>query len=140
MGGCARPPQAPEPSPAVRAELEAARDTVWRAWFRNDQETLQRLLPAEFVGINSGEGAWINRDQALEGAREFSRNGGSLLRLDFPESAYQVYGDVAFVYSRYELDLLQGSDTIRLAGRATEVFRRQGRTWINPGWHLDSGR
>jgi len=101
---------------------------------------LQRLLPAEFVGIDSGEGAWINREQALEGAREFVQGGGSLLRLGFPESAFQVYGDVAFVYSRYELELLRGSDTIRLAGRATEVFRRRGRTWINPGWHLDSGR
>lgn len=137
---CGRPSGGPTPSPALRAALEAARDTVWRAWFENDQEALGQLLPEEFIGINAAEETWINRAQAAEGAAEFARGGGRLLRLGFPESAFQVYGDAAFVYSRYELDILQGTDTIRLAGRSTEVFQRRNGRWVNPGWHLDSGR
>ncbi len=140
VSGCARGSQEVEPSPAVRAELEAARDTVWRAWFDNDQEALRRLLPAEFIGINPGEEAWDDRDEAIAGAAEFVQAGGKLLRLGFPESAFQLYGDVAFVYSRFEVEMLQGVDTIRLAGRSTEVFHRRNNTWVNPGWHLDSGR
>jgi hypothetical protein len=136
---CGRP-AGPEPSAAIRAELEAARDTVWRAWFENDQEALGQFLPPEFVGIDPGEEAWSNRAKAMAGAAEFARGGGRLLRLGFPESAFQVYGNVAFVYSRYEVEMLQGSDTVRLAGRSTEVFQRRNGRWVNPGWHLDSGR
>jgi hypothetical protein len=137
--GCGRP-AGPEPSAAVRAELEAARDTVWRAWFDNNQDALGQLLPPEFIGIDPGEEAWSNRAKAMAGAAEFAASGGRLLRLGFPESAFQVYGDVAFVYSRYEVEMLQGNDTVRLAGRSTEVFQRQNGRWVNPGWHLDSGR
>lgn len=134
------PPAGPEPSAAVRAELEAARDTVWRAWFDNDQDALGQLLPPEFIGIDPGEEAWSNRAKAMAGAAEFAEAGGRLLRLGFPESAFQVYGNVAFVYSRYEVEMLQGDDTVRLAGRSTEMFQRRNGRWVNPGWHLDSGR
>jgi hypothetical protein len=136
---CSRP-AGPDPSAEIRAELEAARDTVWRAWFDNDQETLGQLLPPEFVGIDPGEEAWSNRAKAMAGATEFARGGGRLLRLGFPQSAFQVYDNVAFVYSRYEVEILQGADTVRLAGRSTEVFQRRNGRWVNPGWHLDSGR
>jgi hypothetical protein len=26
------------------------------------------------------------------------------------------------------------------SGRGTEIFLRRGGCWVNPGWHLDSGR
>jgi hypothetical protein len=48
--------------------------------------------------------------------------------------------DAACVYSRYELALLMGTDTVRLTGRSTEVFLRRNGRWVNPGWHLGSGR
>lgn len=44
-----------------RAELIAARQAIWTAWFANDTETLRSMLPPEFVGIGvRRDGRWVN--------------------------------------------------------------------------------
>jgi ketosteroid isomerase-like protein len=125
---------------ASEADLLAARDRIWKAWFANDRPTLEAMLPADFVGIDPGTSAWTTRDSALAGAARFAAGGGSLVSLEFTDTRTQTYGDVAFVYSHYAVVTRQGSDTSRLSGRATEVFRRVGGRWTNPGWHLDQGQ
>ena len=32
--------------PRTRAELESAREAVWRAWFAGDSASLEKLIPA----------------------------------------------------------------------------------------------
>lgn len=57
------------------ADLQRAREAVWRAWFANDRETLERLLPDDFVGIGWGGGPWDSQETALAGAAGFAASG-----------------------------------------------------------------
>jgi ketosteroid isomerase-like protein len=69
----------------------------------------------------------------------FLADGGKLLKLEFPTTEFQVYGDVAVLYSRYTVDFEIGGNSFTQSGRATEVFRRVKGRWVNTGWHLDRG-
>ena len=37
--------------PAIEQQIVAIRDTAWRAYFANDQATMGRLFPANFISI-----------------------------------------------------------------------------------------
>jgi len=116
------------------------RDAVWQAWFTNDRSRLERLLPQDVVGINNGDTTWHDRAAVLAAADEFAKSGGKLIRLTFPRTEQQVFGDVAILYSRYELELELNGRRIVHTGRATEVFVWRNGVWQNVGWHLDSGQ
>ena len=122
----------------TRAELFAARDKVWRAYFANDTATLGWMIPEHMVAIGWGPGPWSDRNEVLAGSRAFAAGGGKLLRLEFPRSEIQLFGDVALVYSFFTVETQQGERRQAVNGRATEVFVRRGGRWINPAWHLDS--
>ncbi len=126
-------------SPALRAELLAAREAIWRAWFANDRARVEELLPQHVIAINNGDTTWQDRRAVLASAEIFARDGGKLVRLAFPRTEFQVYGDVAILYSLFELEIEQRGNRTVQRGRATEIFVRRGGRWQNPGWHLDSG-
>lgn len=127
--------------PAVQRQLEAIRDTAWWAWFRNDQATMQRILPANFIGIGWGGDPWMDKAGAMDGAAGFANAGGRLVSLTFPVTEVHLFGDVAVVYSTYDVNFEVGGQVTRQAGRSTEVFVRQkDGAWHHPSWHLDSGR
>jgi ketosteroid isomerase-like protein len=128
-------------TPAERRELLVARESVWRSYFAGDAAALERALPAELVAINAGEEEWQGRAATLEGARQFRSSGGRLLRLEFPKTEIQVYGDTAILYTTYLFET-EGRDGKRetSSGRGTEIFVRRDGGWVNSGWHLDSGR
>ena len=126
-------------SDALRGEIFAARDRIWRAWFANDRPTLEQMLPPEFVGLGFGGGPWDDRASALAGAAEFQESGGRLVTLTFAGDRIQSFGDVVTVFSNYRLELAWPSESSVQEGRATEVFVRRNGAWINPAWHLDSG-
>ena len=123
----------------LRQEILDAREDVWRAWFENGGD-LKDLVPPDTLAINAGEEEWKNQQQILDSSAEFVAGGGKLLRLEFPRTEIQMYGDVAVLYSLFEMEMeVGGGQRIAQSGRATEIFvRREGR-WVNPGWHLDSG-
>ncbi|HET9317440.1 MAG TPA: DUF4440 domain-containing protein [Vicinamibacteria bacterium] len=123
-----------------RAELLAVRDSAWYAWFGNDQAKLKELLPADALTIGAGDATWRDLAGVLESAARFAATGSKLTRLAFPRTEVQAYGDTAFVYSLYELDLEGPNGKRTLSGRATEIFVRRDGRWIHPGWHLDSGQ
>ena len=127
-------------SATERRELLEAREAVWRAWFGNDTEALQRLVPADTVAINAGEEAWGDMDAVLKSARDFAGSGVRLVRLEFPRTVIQRFGDVAILYSTYMFELDASGGRTATSGRATEVFVRRDGRWVNPGWHTDSGR
>jgi hypothetical protein len=125
--------------PEERAELLATRELAWRAFFAGDRATLDAMLPTEFIGIAWGGDVWRDKASALASSEEFARAGGELKSLDFPRTELQVYGDVVVVFSEYAVELLSGGETVRQAGRSTEVFVRRDGRWLHPSWHLDSG-
>lgn len=120
------------------SELLQTRETVWRAWFADDMKTLRQLVPADTVVISASDEKWKNQADVLREADEFHAAGGKLLRLNFPRTEVQRFGDVAIVWSSYELELETNGKRSESSGRATEIFVRRGGHWTNPGWHTDS--
>lgn len=119
-------------------KLLAAREQVWRAWFANDSAVLQKVIPKEVIAINSGEETWSDLATVLSGSRDSAASGTKLVRLEFPRTEIQVYGDVAILYSRYAYEVETKGKRQPGSGRATEVFVHRNGVWVNTGWHLDS--
>src|SRR5262250_1234821 len=74
----------------AKKQLLDAREAVWRAYFSNDRAALERLIPDETIAIDAGENSWTNRKAILEGAAQFARGGGKLVKLEFPKTEIQV--------------------------------------------------
>lgn len=129
-------------SPAARSELLAAREAVWRAYFAGDLAQLEKLIPEEAVVVNDSAGeTFINRTGILEAAKKSAQAGARLVRLEFPRTEMQVYGDTAVLYTTYlfELENAQGKRSTQ-AGRGTEIFVRRRGAWVNTGWHLPADK
>lgn len=126
----------------LKKSLLDSREAVWRAYFAGDRATLEKMIPEETVTIEAGDGnTWSNRQAILDGAERFAKSGGKLLKLEFPKTEMQTYGYTAIVYSNYSYELeVAGGQRIKQSGRVTEVFVLRDGEWVNPGWHLDSGR
>ena len=119
--------------------LLEAREGVWRAYFAGDRAALEKLLQEELLTVEAG-GEWGNRHTVLESSARFAAGGGKLIRLEFPKTEIQAYGSAAIVYSTYFYEIEQGGKPFTNSGRATEVFVYRNGAWVNPSWHLDSGK
>lgn len=132
-----RPQYGPAGDARTRAELLRLREAAWRSWFAGDSAGFRRVVPEELIAIDAAGSAWSDREGQIEASRAFATGGGTLRSLSFPRNEFQVYGDVAILYSSYEVVHSVGDATRSRKGRATEVFvKRRGR-WIHTGWHVD---
>lgn len=132
----------PRPLPdQMKKRLLDAREAVWRAYFANDRATLEKLIPEETIAIEAGDNRnWSNRQTIFDGAAQFAKSGGRLVKLEFPKTEIQVYGNTAVVYSNYSYELETGGQHVNQIGRVTEIFVWRKGQWVNPGWHMDSGK
>lgn len=117
--------------------LLRARETVWRAWFAGDTKTLEQLVPPGTIVMSGGEEKWKNQADVLRTSAEFHAKGGKLLRLEFPRTEVQHFGDVAIVWSSYIVELEVDGKRSSGSSRVTEIFVRRHGRWTNPGWHTD---
>jgi len=101
---------------------------------------LERVIPAEAIAIDDGSDAWSDRSAILSGARDFAASGGKLVRLEFPKTEIQVYGNTVVVYTNYLYEIDMNSKRTTKTGRGTEIFVRRGNDLVNTGWHLDAGK
>jgi ketosteroid isomerase-like protein len=121
-----------------RGQLLKVREAVWRAWFANDAQALRDLVPPGTIVISSGEPEWKHQVEVLQSAVDFQAQGGKLVRLEFPRTEIQRFGDVAILYSAYIVETeMKGKRSVS-SGRATEVFVLHDGRWTNPGWHTDA--
>lgn len=125
--------------PEIRQQILTAREAVWKAWFANDRATLEKLVPEEVIAINDGEGDWSDRAAIFDGAKRFAESGGKLVKLEFPKTEIQVYGNTVLVYTTYVYEIDMNGKRTTSKGRATEMFVRRGEELVNVGWHMDSG-
>lgn len=124
-------PVAPPPDPVVlQAEIEAARDRVWRAWFTGDSAGLVAALPARMVGMAE------TTEEIIARSLEFRAAGNRLVNLSFTDSEFALSDTIAVVISNYRAETVRNDTTEVMAGRATEYFVREGGAWKNPYWHL----
>jgi len=87
--------------------------------------------------MSGGEEEWKHQADVLRTAVEFHAKGGKLVRLEFPRTEVQHFGDVAIIWSSYVVDTEVDGKRSSSSGRVTEIFVwRQGR-WTNPGWHTE---
>ena len=124
--------------PEIRQRILTAREAVWKAWFANDRVTLEKLVPEEVIAINAEEGDWSDRAAVLDGAKRFAESGGKLVKIEFPKTEIQVYGNTVLVYTTYVYEIDMNGKRTTSKGRATEMFVRRGDELVNVGWHMDS--
>jgi ketosteroid isomerase-like protein len=124
----------------MKKRLLDAREAVWRAYFANDRAALETLIPEETIAIDADNNNWSNRNAIFEGAAQFAKGGGKLIKLDFSKTEIQVYGYTAVVYSNYSYEIEVGGQRSQQAGRVTEIFVLRNGQWVNPGWHMDRGK
>ncbi len=125
--------------PRSDPDLMRVQREVWEVWYGGDTARLRQLTPG-LVALGDGGDSFSDQEAAVHGSARFHASGGRLLELSFPQMRVQRFGDVAVVYSTFHSVALVQGDTQRRTGRATEVFVRQNGKWVNPGWHLDSGK
>jgi ketosteroid isomerase-like protein len=121
-----------------RGQILKVRESVWRAWFANDTKALERLVPPDTIVISSDEAKWKNQADIMRTAAEFQAAGGKLVRLEFPRTEIQRFGDVAIIWTSYLVETEENGKRELSSGRATEIFVRRNGEWVNPGWHTDN--
>lgn len=124
--------------PDDREKLLQVRESVWRAWFANDTKALEKLVPGDTIVISSGEGKWKHQVEVFQTAAQFQAEGGKLVRLEFPRTEIQWFGNVAVIYSQYLLETEVAGKRSVSSGRVTEILALRDGQWTNPGWHTDS--
>jgi ketosteroid isomerase-like protein len=131
--------QQPQPiSDSSKQALLAAREAVWRAFFANDRAALEKLLPEDLITIEPTGNRFGNRAVVLAGAAGVAQSGTKLVRLEFPKTEIQLYGNSAILYSTYIYELEKDGKRTPFSGRVTEVFVERKGQWVNPGWHMDT--
>jgi hypothetical protein len=123
----------------VRRELLNARDTAWRSFFQKDLTVLEKILAPELIAIQQNSDKWDDRTRLLALAKAMNEQGVQLLRLEFPRTEIQLFGDTAILYYTYIFETGLKSKSVVDGGRGTEVFVRRDGKWIDVGWHLDNG-
>ncbi len=122
------------------AELLKVRESVWRAWFAGNVALLRQLVPTDTIVISAGDQEWKGQTEVLNEAAQFHASGAKLIRLEFPKTRIQHFGNVAIIWSEYVLEIESGGKHSVSSGRATEIFVRRNGAWLNPGWHTDNGK
>jgi len=126
--------------PQVRQQILNEREAVWKAYFTNDRAVLERLIPAEAIAIDEGSEGWSDRASILAGAKRFADSGAKLVKLEFPKTEMQVYGNTIIIYTNYLYEIEANGKRTTTTGRGTEMFVRRGGNLVNVGWHLDTGK
>jgi ketosteroid isomerase-like protein len=122
----------------MKQSLLQAREHVWKAYFANERPYLEQVLPEELITIDPGNEKFSNRETILKGAERFAQSGSKLVKLEFPATELQTYGNVVLLYSTYNATLQTPGGESHMSGRATETFVLRDGKWLNVGWHFDS--
>ena len=120
----------------TRREILEKREAVWRAFFANDRPALEKLVPAETIAI--GDGNWSNQAEIFQQAKSFAESGAKLVKLEFPKTEIQAYGNTVIIYTTYLYETESNGKRTTTTGSGTEMFVWRDNELVNVGWHLDS--
>ena len=101
---------------------------------------LYALLTPGVFAVNSGSKEWSNRAAIFEGAKGFAESGAKLVKLEFPKTEIQAYGNTVLIYTTYVYEIEKDAKRTTTSGRGTEMFVRRGDELVNVGWHLDEDK
>lgn len=122
----------------LKQSLLDTREKVWKAYFTNDRAYLDQVLPDQLIALDGGNDKYSTKQSILEGAARFAQSGSKLSNISFANTEIRTYGNVAEVYSTYDLTFDTASGPAHQTGRASETFVFRDGKWINAAWHLDS--
>jgi hypothetical protein len=88
--------------------------------------------------MSGGDENWERQAGVFQDAAAFQSHGGKLIRLEFPHTEVQHFGNVAIVWSNYLYETETNGKRSVTTGHATEIFVRRNGQWTNPGWHTNS--
>ncbi|HTO89262.1 MAG TPA: nuclear transport factor 2 family protein [Thermoanaerobaculia bacterium] len=124
----------------LRKELLGARDAAWRAFFQTDPAVIEKAIGPELIAIQESDEKWESRASVTALSRFLNQKGVRLLRLEFPRTEIQVFGNVAILYYTYVFETGIGDKSTGVdSGRGTEIFVHRDGRWVDVGWHLDNG-
>ena len=83
---------------------------------------------------------WHARDQIMSSARGFAVSKTRFVDVFFANTQIAPSGHSALVQSNYGVITESNGRRDTTRGRATELFVKQGGTWINPYWQLEIRR
>ena len=72
----------------------------------------------------------------MAGAKAFADSGAKLVKLEFPRTEIQIYGNAVILYTTYQLEIEKDGQRKTTSGKGTEIFVRRGNDLVNAGWHL----
>src|SRR5215469_7243012 len=75
------------------AELLRVREHVWRTWGAGDTKTLAQLVTPETIVMSGSNPTWEHQSDVLRNSAEFHAKGGRIVRLEFPRTEIQHFGD-----------------------------------------------
>ena len=84
--------------------------------------------------MSGGEKEWKRQSDVLKSSDEFHSKGGKLLRLEFPRTEVQHFGDVAIVWSSYTLETEMDGKISLASSRVTEIFVYFSSSVCQPGF------
>jgi hypothetical protein len=131
--------QTPSLTEEVRKELLDTRATAWQSFFQKDLSVVESILAPELIAIQQNSERWDNRARLIAIAKAIHEQGVQLVRLEFPHTEIQLFGDTAILYYTYIFETGVNGKSVVDAGRGTEIFVRRDGKWIDVGWHLDNG-
>lgn len=119
-----------------RSDLLAAREAIWVNYY-SDPGKLAAGLSDDLITIGGRGRGFEGKAAVLANSRRAVADGTRLRRIVFPQTEMQRYGDVAIIYTTFEMTLATGSDApTTLTGEATEFFVWRDGAWLHTGWHL----
>ncbi len=117
-----------------RVAILAHVDSIFRAYFRNDRETIRRTHTEDWRGFH------LRSRTIVRGVDEYMRHADEVLRAirglryEMLDTDVRVYGDVAVVFYLAREWIGDGSGTEKtILLRACDVYRRDGGAWNQCG-------
>jgi hypothetical protein len=109
---------------STRAELEKARETIWRAVYAGDSAQLQQLIPPALAA--GSPWGWEEGAATIADAQRAAASGQRLAELHFDSTSITLRGNVAIMQARF-FSVTESHDGKRATnqGIATEIFVRQ---------------
>jgi Domain of unknown function (DUF4440)/SnoaL-like domain len=125
------------PREDLKKTLLDLRESIWRAYFRDDSAFLTQNLRPEIIVVSDDQSAIRKREDLLIQARLLADQGVKLASLEFPHTEIRVYEQTAILFSdfRYETET-GGTRSAPVLGHTTEIFIYRDGKWFETGWHF----
>ena len=125
------------PREGLKKTLLDLRESIWRAYFRDDSAFLTQNLRPEIIVVNDDQSAIRQREDLLIQARLLADQGIKLTSLEFPHTEIRIYEQTAVLFSDFRYETETGSTrSAPVSGHTTEIFIYRDGKWFEADWRF----